>query len=103
MTVLMPKTIIGAGSVPPGSGGLFVAAAPAAGGRIPSMDNNLHSLTRQLIELRIEHADLDNLIDQAGLDRPSDELSLRRLKKRRLLLRDRISRLEADIEPPEPA
>lgn len=67
------------------------------------MDNNLHSLTRQLIELRIEHADLDNLIDQAALDRPSDELSLRRLKKRRLLLRDRISRLEADIEPPEPA
>ena len=68
-----------------------------------AMDNNLHSLTRQLIELRIEHADLDNLIDQTAVDRPSDELSLRRLKKRRLLLRDRISRLEADIDPPEPA
>ncbi len=68
-----------------------------------AMDNNLHSLTRQLIELRIEHGDLDSLIDQASLDRPADELSLRRLKKRRLLLRDRISRLEADIDPPEPA
>ena len=68
-----------------------------------AMDNNLHSLTRQLIELRIEHGDLDSLIDQAALDRPADELSLRRLKKRRLLLRDRISRLEADIDPPEPA
>ena len=67
------------------------------------MDNNLHFPSRQLIELRIEHADLDNLIDQASLDRPSDELSLRRLKKRRLLLRDRISRLESDITPPEPA
>lgn len=67
------------------------------------MDNNLHSPSRQLIELRIEHGDLDNLIDQASLDRPSDELSLRRLKKRRLLLRDRISRLESDITPPEPA
>jgi hypothetical protein len=67
------------------------------------MDINLHSLTRQLIELRIEHADLDDLIDRAVLDRPSDELSLRRLKKRRLLLRDRITRLEADIDPPEPA
>ncbi len=66
-------------------------------------NNNLHSLSRQLIELRIEHADLDNLIDQAVLDRPSDELSLRRLKKRRLLLRDRISNLEADLDPPEPA
>jgi hypothetical protein len=67
------------------------------------MDLNLHSLTRQLIELRIEHADLDDLIDRAVLDRPADELSLRRLKKRRLLLRDRISRLESDIDPPEPA
>jgi hypothetical protein len=68
-----------------------------------AMDINLHSLTRQLIELRIEHADLDELIDRAVLDRPSDELSLRRLKKRRLLLRDRITRLEADIDPPQPA
>jgi hypothetical protein len=67
------------------------------------MDNNLHSPSRQLIELRIEHGDLDNLIDQAALDRPTDELSLRRLKKRRLLLRDRIARLESDITPPEPA
>jgi hypothetical protein len=67
------------------------------------MDDNLHSLTRQLIELRIEHGDLDGLIDRAAVDRPMDELSLRRLKKRRLLLRDRIARLEADIEPPEPA
>jgi hypothetical protein len=67
------------------------------------MDNNLHSLTRQLIELRIEHADLDSLIDQVVLSHPDDELSLRRLKKRRLLLRDRISSLEADLEPPEPA
>ena len=67
------------------------------------LDSNLHSPERQLIELRIEHADLDNLIDVAALDRPSDELSLRRLKKRRLLLRDEIARIEADLDPPEPA
>lgn len=67
------------------------------------MDINLHSLSRRLIELRIEHADLDNLIDQAALTRPDDELSMRRLKKRRLLLRDQIARLEAELEPPEPA
>jgi len=66
-------------------------------------DENLHSLPRRLIELRIEHADLDSLIDQAGLDRPSDELALRRLKKRRLMLRDMIARLEAQLDPPEPA
>ena len=67
------------------------------------MDLNLHSLPRRLIELRIEHADLDNLIDQAMLALGDDELSLRRLKTRRLLLRDQIARLEAELDPPEPA
>jgi hypothetical protein len=66
------------------------------------MDDNLHSPQRRLIELRIEHADLDSLIDQVGVGRP-DELALRRLKKRRLVLRDQISQLEAQLEPPEPA
>ena len=69
----------------------------------PTLDSNLHSLSRQLIELRIEHADLDSLIDQACTERPADELALRRLKKRRLLLRDQITRLEAELDPPEPA
>ena len=69
----------------------------------PSMDDNLHSLPRQLIELRMEHADLDNLIDRALLDFASDDLTLRRLKKRRLLLRDQITRLESELEPQRPA
>jgi hypothetical protein len=67
------------------------------------MDLNLHSLPRRLIELRMEHADLDNLIDQATATLPEDELSLRRLKKRRLLLRDQIAQIEAELDPPEPA
>ncbi|MDQ2734482.1 MAG: DUF465 domain-containing protein [Caldimonas sp.] len=67
------------------------------------MDDNLHSLPRRLIEMRIEHADLDNLIDRALLDAGGDDLSLRRLKKRRLLLRDHISRIEAELEPQQPA
>ena len=68
-----------------------------------SMDDNLHSLPRQLIELRMEHADLDNLIDRALLDLASDDLTLRRLKKRRLLLRDQITRIESELEPQRPA
>ena len=67
------------------------------------MDENLHSPQRRLIELRMEHADLDNLIDRAVEDRPFDDLSLRRLKKRRLILRDQIARLETELDPPEPA
>ena len=67
------------------------------------MDDNLQSPQRRLIELRIEHADLDSLIDRLVEQMPLDDLALRRLKKRRLLLRDQISRLELMIEPPEPA
>ena len=67
------------------------------------MDLNLHSLPRRLIEMKMAHADLDDLIDRAALTSPDDELGLRRLKKRRLLLRDRISQIEAELDPPEPA
>jgi hypothetical protein len=67
------------------------------------MDDNLHSPQRRLIELRIEHGDLDDLIDRATLAPSHDELSLRRLKKRRLGLRDQIARLEMQLSPPEPA
>jgi hypothetical protein len=68
------------------------------------LDTNLHSLSRQLIDLRIEHADLDATIDRLVELAPSpDELLLRRLKKRRLALRDRIDRVARDIAPQEPA
>lgn len=67
------------------------------------LDTNLHSPARRLIELRMEHADLDALIDGASAQAPQDELMLRRLKKRRLALRDQIARLEMLLEPQEPA
>ncbi len=51
----------------------------------------------------MEHADLDALIDGASMQVPQDELMLRRLKKRRLALRDQIARLEILLEPQEPA
>ena len=53
----------------------------------------------------MEHADLDNLIDcSPPAPAPAaDELSLRRLKKRRLHLRDLIARLETELVPPAPA
>jgi hypothetical protein len=67
------------------------------------MDDNLHSPQRRLIELRIEHADLNSLIDTMAVQSPIDELVMRRLKKRRLLLRDQIVHLETQLDPPEPA
>ena len=69
-----------------------------------SEPGDLRSPQRQLIEWQMEHADLDALIDQASLSpQPLDEWLLRRFKKRRLALRDQISRLQAMLEPKEPA
>jgi hypothetical protein len=68
------------------------------------VQGNLRSPERQLIELQMEHADLDALIDQAiESGEPLDELRLRRFKKRRLALRDQIVRLQRLLEPKEPA
>jgi hypothetical protein len=67
------------------------------------MNESLHSPQRHLIELRMAHAELDEMIDRAG-DQPTlDELALKRLKKRRLLLRDQIALLEAELDPPDTA
>lgn len=51
----------------------------------------------------MEHAELDALIDRTSHEAPSDELKIRRLKKRRLGLRDQIARLELALDPKEPA
>ncbi len=51
----------------------------------------------------MEHADLDAMIDRLADQNPIDELMLRRLKKRRLALRDQITRLEIEIDGKEPA
>jgi hypothetical protein len=65
---------------------------------------DLHSPQRQLIECQIEHADLDALIDQAATAPGHlDELRLRRMKKRRLALRDQMASLQAQLAPKEPA
>ncbi|HVL44996.1 MAG TPA: DUF465 domain-containing protein [Acidovorax sp.] len=67
------------------------------------MNPSLHSPHRQLIDLRMEHADLDARIDHCMPEAAHDELTLRRLKKRRLALRDAIERLERQLQPQEPA
>ena len=67
------------------------------------MDENLHSPQRRLIELRMEHADLDSLIDRLAGEAPLDDLALRRLKKRRLRLRDQMMQLASQVDPPRPA
>ena len=60
---------------------------------------DIATLRLRLHELRVEHRDLDGVIDRLSLSSPQDELMLRRLKKRKLLLKDRIGILERMIEP----
>ncbi|MBB1630184.1 MULTISPECIES: DUF465 domain-containing protein [Cupriavidus] len=67
------------------------------------MDRNLNTLSRQIMELQIEHRDLDYLIDRMAADAAHDELQLRRLKKRRLKLKDAITLLQLQLEPDVPA
>ena len=58
-------------------------------------------LPARLVELRTEHRDLDEAIDRLTLVPPEDQLLLRRLKKRKLLIKDRISALERLLDPDE--
>jgi hypothetical protein len=67
------------------------------------VDSDLHSPERRLIELTMAHADLDALIDAAARVLPLDELAMRRLKKRRLALRDELQRLQSQLSPDTPA
>jgi hypothetical protein len=53
----------------------------------------------RLRELRIEHRDLDDVINRLQLDLYVNEVQLRRLKKRKLLLKDQIARLESELIP----
>ena len=68
-----------------------------------TLDSNLHSPERRLIELRMEHADLQASLDRLRRATPVDQLTLRRLEKRWLALRDQIARLELVLDPKEPA
>ncbi|MDK9704895.1 MAG: DUF465 domain-containing protein [Sulfuritalea sp.] len=56
-------------------------------------------LQARLIDLRTEHRDLDDAISRLTLAPPDDQLLLRRLKKRKLLIKDRISALERMLDP----
>ena len=53
----------------------------------------------QIIQLKLEHHDLDVAIGRLALDPRSDELQISRMKKRKLQLKDYIARLESSLIP----
>lgn len=57
------------------------------------------ALRQKLTELNLEHRDLDDVIARLTERAPYDQLQLQRLKKRKLVLRDQISRIEGKLYP----
>jgi hypothetical protein len=60
-------------------------------------------LRARLHVLQVEHRDLDDVISRLEVSPPHDELLMRRLKKRKLMLKDRITLLQRMLEPDIPA
>ena len=63
------------------------------------MDLDLEALKAKLATLRTEHRDLDDVIARLAERLPFDQLQLQRLKKRKLLLKDQISKIESELLP----
>lgn len=70
---------------------------------IDNVDTETFKHLERLRQLRIEHRDLDDVIHRLQLDLYVDQVQMRRLKKRKLLLKDQIARLERQMDPDVPA
>lgn len=67
------------------------------------LEEEIEAIKRRIIELQIEHRDLDDVIGRLSVDGQPDELQIRRLKKRKLALKDEITLLQMRITPDIPA
>ncbi len=65
--------------------------------------DSLADITDKIAALRVEHRDLDDAIARLVDDADADEVAIKRLKKRKLWLKDCIARLESALIPDEPA
>ena len=63
------------------------------------IDTQSFKQLERLRELRVRHRDLDYLIDRLQHDPMVDQLRIRRLKKRKLVLKDMIANLESELIP----
>lgn len=64
-----------------------------------NVDRELFRNVEKLRQLRIEHRDLDQVIARLHMDIHVDEVQMRRLKKRKLMIKDQIARLESRSIP----
>lgn len=63
-------------------------------------DPDLHAqFEARLFELKLEHRDLDIAIHRLALDPLHDELAVKRMKRRKLLLKDQIASISRQLDP----
>jgi hypothetical protein len=60
-------------------------------------------LEQRIMQLKIEHRDLDAIIGRLAEQPVSDQLQIQRMKRRKLLLKDQIAWLERQVDPDVPA
>ncbi len=65
----------------------------------PLSDEEKSEIVTRLHALELEHHDLDDIIDRLAADPSQDQLQLRRLKKRKLVLKDQIQKLRTRLIP----
>ena len=65
--------------------------------------DNAEEIKRRISELNLEHRDLDRAIEALEQNPLHDELQLKRLKKRKLMLKDQIFMLQRQLVPDIPA
>jgi hypothetical protein len=63
------------------------------------MDLDVEALKAKLAALKVEHRGLDDVIARLAERMPVDQLELQRLKKRKLLLKDQITKIESELLP----
>ena len=56
-------------------------------------------LMQRIVQLRLEHRDLDNVLERLCFQPDYDAMQLTRLKRRKLLLKDQIAWLERSLDP----
>ncbi len=62
-------------------------------------ENQSEDIQQKIEKLKTEHRDLDDVLQRLADDRSTDELQIRRLKKRKLQLKDSIALLESQALP----
>lgn len=66
---------------------------------VPLTEEEARLILARIVELEIEHSDLDDVTERLSVLPAQDQLQLRRIKKRKLYLKDQIARLRNRLIP----